>query len=74
LSDADLTPGEARATTSESGYGVTLDGLHAYWPGIPCYVCGKFVGRDGHVGVEHFEMSSEIASVEGICRRCIDAA
>ena len=39
------------------------NGYSPYWPGIPCCSCGKFVGRDGHIEVEYFEMSDEIASV-----------
>jgi hypothetical protein len=70
----DLTPEEARTRPSESGYGVTLDGWSAYFPGIPCLECGRFVGRDGSIEIDHFEMSSEISSVEGTCRRCLDAA
>lgn len=52
--------------------GLMLDGIHEYHPGINCHTCGRFVGRDGYIGVEHFEMSSEIASIEGQCRKCID--
>jgi hypothetical protein len=53
-----------RATPSESGYGWTEDGMYPFFPGMPCLSCGRFVGRDGYFGVEHFEMSNEIASVE----------
>jgi hypothetical protein len=42
-------------------------------PGINCLDCGRFVGRDGHIFIEYFEMSGEGASVEGRCRRCLDA-
>jgi hypothetical protein len=35
--------------------------------------CGRFVGRDGSIEVEYFEMSSTVASVEGTCARCIAA-
>lgn len=69
----DLTPAQARAAQSESGHGLTLDGLQTFWPGMPCLHCGKFVGRDGWFNVEHFEMSNEIASVDAECRRCLDA-
>jgi hypothetical protein len=50
------------------------DGIGRFIPGVNCIDCGRFVGRDGHISIEHFEMSSEIASVDGTCRRCIDAA
>ena len=40
-------------------------------PGINCMECGRFVGRDGAIEITHFEMSSEVASVEGTCGRCI---
>lgn len=52
--------------------GVCDDG-NAYVPGVSCLRCGKFVGRDGYIGIEHFEMSNEIASVEGECARCLSA-
>jgi hypothetical protein len=52
--------------------GLMDDELHAYVPGINCLDCGRFVGRDGYIGIEHYEMSSQVASVEGQCRRCID--
>jgi hypothetical protein len=67
---ANLSVEEARTQPSESGYGVTLDGWSAFFPGMPCYTCGKFVGRDGHFEIEHFEMSSTIASIEAECARC----
>lgn len=69
----ELTKEEAARIPSGHGFGMTTDGLHEYWPGIPCQYCGKFVGRDGYIGIEHFEMSSEVASVEGECRRCIES-
>lgn len=50
------------------------DGMTKYISGVNCIDCGRFVGRDGSISVEHFEMSSEISSVDGQCRRCIDAA
>lgn len=40
-------------------------------PGLNCLDCGRFVGRDGYVGIETFEMSGEVASVEGMCARCV---
>lgn len=43
-------------------------------PGVNCCECGRFVGRDGEIHVETFEMSNEIASLDGTCRRCLDAA
>lgn len=61
-----------RDTPSISGYGWTNDGLYPFFPAMPCYVCGKFVGRDGYFGVETFEMSNEIASAEGAHWRCLD--
>jgi hypothetical protein len=42
-----------------------------YVPGVNCMECGLFVGRDGSIEVDHFEMSSEIASVEGTCAQCL---
>lgn len=48
------------------------DGMTPYVPRINCLNCGRFVGRDGCISIEHFEMSSTIASIEGECRRCID--
>jgi hypothetical protein len=68
---ADLTPEQARETPSESGYGVTLDGWTAYWPGVQCMECCRFVGRDGRFEIDRFEMSSAIASVEATCGRCM---
>lgn len=52
--------------------GVCKDGM-PYVPGIPCSRCGRFVGRDGWIGIEHFEMSNEVGSVEGECARCMAA-
>ncbi len=46
------------------------DGMTRYIPGVNCVHCGRFVGRDGHISVEHFEMSTEVASVDGECGRC----
>lgn len=42
-----------------------------YYPGVNCLHCGRFVGRDGWFSVEHWEMSSEIASLDGECGRCL---
>lgn len=47
------------------------DGMTPYWPGVNCIDCGRFVGRDGHISVEYFEMSTEVASVDGTCKRCM---
>jgi hypothetical protein len=46
------------------------DGM-PFVPGINCVDCGKFVGRDGHISIEHFEMSFEVASVDGMCASCV---
>jgi hypothetical protein len=53
--------------------GICDDGISAFVPGVNCLDCGRFVGRDGYIGIEYFEMSNEVASVEGQCRRCLDA-
>jgi hypothetical protein len=53
--------------------GLCNDGWTPYVPGINCYECGKFVGRDGHINIECFEMSSEVAGCDGICGRCLRA-
>jgi hypothetical protein len=63
-----------RDVPSESGYGWCDDGWTPFWPRTPCLECGRFVGRNGHFSVEHFEMSSEIASVEATCGRCLHVA
>jgi hypothetical protein len=47
------------------------DSFMPYVPGVNCNACGRFVGRDGHIGVETFEMSSVVASVDGTCARCL---
>lgn len=61
----------AKVTPSESGYGWTLDMSYPFFPGVPCVHCGKFVGRkDGVFNVEHFEMSSTIASLDAEHRGC----
>jgi hypothetical protein len=69
----DLTIAEAKSASSESGYGLMLDGMGAFWPGVRCTECSKFVGRDGYMFATHREMSSEIAWIEGECRRCMEA-
>ncbi len=61
-------------TPSISGFGWTNDGMYPFFPAMPCYTCGKFVGRDGWFGVETFEMSNEIASADGQCAKCLRAA
>lgn len=60
---------QAKATPSESGHGSATDGS-PFFPAMPCLYCGKFVGRTGHFSVEHFEMSSTIASVEAWHQGC----
>lgn len=52
-------------------YGLMDDEMTPFIPGINCYECGRFVGRDGHIGVGYFEMSNEVAYVEGECGRCL---
>lgn len=69
--DISLTVDEAKAAPSISGHGLCTNGYTAFWPGTPCLHCGKFVGRDGHFNVEHFEMSSEIASMDAECATCM---
>jgi hypothetical protein len=59
---------------SESGFGWCDNEMAPFFPGVPCVNCGKFIGRDGHFDVEHFEMSLEIASVDGECGRCLRGA
>jgi hypothetical protein len=53
--------------------GVMDHGYGPYVPGVNCWTCGRFVGRDGHIEIEHFEMSDEVASVAGQCGRCCTA-
>jgi hypothetical protein len=43
------------------------DGLAYYIPGVQCLTCGRFVGTNGAIEVEHREMSTEVASVTGWC-------
>lgn len=49
------------------------DGIGRFIPGVNCMDCGRFVGRDGYIGIDYYEMSSTIAGIEGQCRRCLDA-
>lgn len=72
LTIPDLTLEQARDAWSESGFGLALDGS-PFFPGTQCVDCFRFVGRDGHFSVEHFEMSSEIASVEAYCKHCSES-
>lgn len=53
--------------------GMAYDG-RPYIPGVNCADCGRFVGRDGVICVEYFEMSSTIASVDGTCARCLEGS
>jgi hypothetical protein len=52
--------------------GLMADDCFPYVPGINCCDCGKFVGRDGTIEIEYFEMSNSIASVDGTCVRCVN--
>jgi hypothetical protein len=38
---------------------------------VNCIHCGRFIGRDGAIYIETWEMSSEIASMDGECGRCL---
>lgn len=58
-------------TVQEISSGLMDDGEHPYVPGVNCVGCGQFVGRDGWIDVEHFEMSPVVASVSGTCGRCL---
>lgn len=60
-------------TTHDIASGLMDDEMTPFVPGINCYTCGRFVGRDGSIEIEHYEMSEIVASVEGECRRCLDA-
>lgn len=66
-----LTHAQAKAHPAPHGNGVTLDGMTEFFPGINCIECAKFVGRDGVMEITYFEMSNEIASIEGTCGRCL---
>jgi hypothetical protein len=74
--DRPATPAEVRhyhrTQPSESGHGFTDDGWSPFFPSTPCCECGRFVGRDGSFEVEHLEMSTVIASVDGTCARCLN--
>lgn len=59
---------------SDVASGLMNDGERAYVPGVNCSTCGRFVGRDGWLEFEFFEMSSALASVSGECARCVAAA
>lgn len=72
LPERDLTREEAAAIRTVHGHGMMLDGINDYLPGINCITCGRFVGRDGYIHIAHYEMSSQVASVDGECRACID--
>jgi hypothetical protein len=60
---AELTLGHAS--------GVTDDGFMPYFPGVNCIHCGRFIGRDGAIYIETWEMSDVIASMDGECGRCL---
>ena len=53
--------------------GLMNDGMTPFVPGVNCLDCGRFVGRDGSIEIGHFEMSNEVAYVEGWCARCLKA-
>lgn len=57
-------------TQAQITSGYTDDG-RPFVPGVNCDSCGRFVGRDGHIEIECFEMSSTVASVSGECGRCL---
>lgn len=59
-----------RQYISDIAAGFMADGMSPFVPGINCWTCGRFVGRDGWIEITHFEMSNEVASVEGQCGRC----
>jgi hypothetical protein len=56
---------------SEQQLGVMDNGITLFTPGVNCIHCGRFIGRDGALYYEYFEMSSELASLDGYCGRCI---
>jgi hypothetical protein len=68
----ELPDGE-RAWSSEPDPRYCDDGRD-FVPGVGCGDCGRFVGRDGSIELGYFEMSNQIAYVEGTCRRCSDGA
>lgn len=47
------------------------DGGWDYVPGINCWDCGRFVGRDGWIEIERREMSDTVAAVAGQCGLCM---
>jgi hypothetical protein len=55
-------------------HGLMDDEMTPYLLGVNCLHCGRFVGRDGWISVDYFEMSSEVASVEGQCGKCLREA
>lgn len=57
-------------TTYDIVRGACDDGM-PYVPAVHCRRCGKFVGRNGSIEIEHFGMSNEVASVTGECARCL---
>jgi hypothetical protein len=61
-------------TVSEIERGWCDDELHRYVPGINCCVCGQFVGRDGNIEIETFELSLTVASIDGTCAQCMESA
>lgn len=60
-------------TVQQIARGYMDDGEHYYVPRINCWSCGRFVGRDGWIEFETFEMSWTLASVAGQCGRCLKA-
>jgi hypothetical protein len=47
------------------------NGITVFTPGVNCITCGRFIGRDGALYYEYFEMSDELAGLDGYCGRCI---
>jgi hypothetical protein len=47
------------------------NGITVFTPGVNCITCGRFIGRDGALYYEYFEMSDELASLDGYCGPCI---
>ena len=58
-------------TTWDIVRGECSDGVSRYVPAVNCLRCGRYVGRDGSIEIETFEMSNEVASVSGTCARCV---
>lgn len=52
-------------------HGWTADEMTPYFPGVNCIHCGRFVGRDGAINIEYWEMSTVVASLDGECARCL---